>query len=294
MKTISQVAELTGISVRTLQYYDEIGLLSPSKVTEAGYRLYGEDALEKLQQILFFKELDFKLKEIKEIIETPEFDKHEAYRRQKKLLSLKRDRIDGLILLLEKLERGEQCMSFKEFDLKEYVEALEQFKEVQSDEVIKHWGSVEKFDEFIRKIREDEANVARLAIKQFGSVEKYTEAMKQNLEHFPELMQRFEEVKENKDTILKKSDALYISLTSDLTKDVASPEIQAIVREIVKLTEETSMGVDLGDGYWDIVAEMSSNESAKKILDAKYGEGAAEYIGRAIRYYVQEGEGRKK
>ena len=292
MKTISQVAELTGISVRTLQYYDEIGLLPPSEVTAAGYRLYGDSALEKLQQILFFKELDFKLKEIKEIIEKPGFDKHEAYRRQKTLLSLKRDRIDRLILLLEKLERGEQCMSFQEFDLKEYVEALEQFKEVQKDMVIKHWGSIEKFDEFINKIKEDETKVAQLAIKQFGSVEKYTEAMKQNLEHFPELMEQMEELQGRKETILERSEALYIALTSDITKDVASPEIQAIVRDIIAFTEETSLGVDLGEGYWDMVADMATHEQTQKIMDDKYGEGASEYIGRAIRYYIREGEGK--
>ena len=114
MKTISQVAGLTGISTRTLQYYDEIGLLKPSETTAKGYRLYGDEALERLQQILFFKELDFKLNEIKEILRTPDFDKLSAYRNQKKLLTLKRDRLDKLIALLEKLERGEPCMSFEE------------------------------------------------------------------------------------------------------------------------------------------------------------------------------------
>ena len=105
MKTISQVARLTGISARTLQYYDEIGLLKPSETTAAGYRLYGDEALERLQQILFFKELDFKLKEISEILQTPDFDKTAAYRNQKKLLSLKRDRLDRLIAAGEIGER---------------------------------------------------------------------------------------------------------------------------------------------------------------------------------------------
>ena len=69
MRTISQVTELTGISTRTLQYYDEIGLLKPSELTQSGYRLYDDEASQKLQQILFFKELGFKLKEIKEILQ---------------------------------------------------------------------------------------------------------------------------------------------------------------------------------------------------------------------------------
>ena len=75
MKTISQVAELTGISTRTLQYYDEIGLLKPSELTQSGYRLYNDEALQKLQQILFFKELGFKLKDINEILLKPDFGK---------------------------------------------------------------------------------------------------------------------------------------------------------------------------------------------------------------------------
>ena len=121
MKSISQVAKLTGVSIRTLQYYDEIGLLKPSKLTAAGYRMYDDNALQTLQQILFFKELGFPLKEIKEILEKPDFDRIAAFKKQKELFLLKRDRLDRLIQLLERLEKGEQCMSFKEFDLSDYI-----------------------------------------------------------------------------------------------------------------------------------------------------------------------------
>lgn len=127
MKTTRQVAELTGVSTRTLQYYDEINLLKPSELTPSGYRLYDDEALQKLQQILFFKELDFKLKEIRDILEDSDFDNIKAFRKQKELLELKRKRLDKLIALLGRLEKGEPCMSFKEFDLSEYVEALETF-----------------------------------------------------------------------------------------------------------------------------------------------------------------------
>ena len=108
MKTISQVAELTGISIRALQYYDEIGLLKPSELTPSGYRLYDDDALQKLQQILFFKELGFRLKEIREILQKPDFDRIAAFKKQKELLLLKRNRTDRLIQLLSRLEKGEQ------------------------------------------------------------------------------------------------------------------------------------------------------------------------------------------
>lgn len=151
MKSISQVAQLTGVSIRTLQYYDEIGLLKPSALTESGYRLYDDDALRTLQQILFFKELGFQLKEIDEILKDPDFDRIAAFRKQKELFLLKRRRMDRLIQLLDRLEKGEQDMSFKEFDMTDYINALENFKTSQTETVIKHWGSVENFDLFIQK-----------------------------------------------------------------------------------------------------------------------------------------------
>lgn len=211
MHSISQVAEFTGVSTRTLQYYDEIGLLKPSGLTPSGYRLYDEDALQKLQQILFFKELGFKLKEIKEILEKPDFDRMKAFKKQKELLLLKLNRTSRLIQLLSRLEKGEPCMSFKEFDLSDYIQALESFKNSSTEDIIRHWGSMENFDLFIRKIKDDESEVAKLAIKQFGSVEKYTEAMKYNLEHFSEIMEKHQI---NNQDAIQKSDSLYSRLTS--------------------------------------------------------------------------------
>lgn len=288
MRTISQIAKLTGVSIRTLQYYDEIGLLKPSEVTSSGYRLYDDDALERLQQILFFKEMDFKLREIKEFVEEPGFDKIEAYKKQKKLLCLKRSRLDKLIELLEKLEKGEQCMSFKEFDLSEYIGALEQFKKEKTEEVIKYWGSVDKFNEFIQKVKDDQETLAPIAIKQFGSVEKYTEAMKYNLEHFQELMEQIEDIGGQKDDILKKNDDLHVKLTSDLTKDPTSEEIQDIMHELMELSEETSIDVDMGEGYWDMVIDIYTGETGRKVMDEKYGEGASEFMAKALHYYIHK------
>ena len=78
MKTVHEVSKLTGVSVRTLHHYDEIGLLKPTEVTEAGYRLYGDTALERLQHILLFRELQFPLKDIKDILDSPDFDRNRA------------------------------------------------------------------------------------------------------------------------------------------------------------------------------------------------------------------------
>lgn len=285
MKTIREVADLAGVSVRTLQYYDEIGLLKPTKVNDAGYRFYDDAVLEKLQQILFFKELDFQLKDIKEIMSSETYDKTEVFSKQKRLLTVKRDRLNRLLSLLERLETGETIMSFKEFDMSEYIEALEQFEIQNEEQVVKHWGSIEKFNEFVQKIKDDEINVAKIAIKQFGSIEKYTEAMKYNLEHFSELMEQAEKMKEQSEDITRRSDALYSKLTDDLSKDVACSEVQMIVRDIVELTKSTTVGMDLGEGYWDMVIEGYLHETMKHITDEKYGRGAAEYIAKAFRFY---------
>lgn len=287
MRTISQVAELTGISIRTLQYYDEIGLLKPSELTQSGYRLYNDEALQKLQQILFFKELGFKLKDIREILEKPDFDRIAAFKKQKEFLLLKRNRTDRLIQLLSRLEKGEQCMSFKEFDLSDYINALEDFKSKQTEEVIKHWGSIANFDMFIQKIKDDESEVAKLAIKQFGSIEQYTEAMKYNLEHFSEIIetQLPEEAKE----IARQSDMLYSKLTADLSEDVSSPKIQSIVHELLQFIQKNSTNVSIScsKSYMNMLINAYSNDYIKTITDSKHKKGASDYIVKAFCYYSE-------
>lgn len=286
MKSISQVARLTGISIRTLQYYDEIGLLKPSELTASGYRLYNDEALQTLQQILFFKELGFSLKEIKEILENPDFDRIAAFKKQKELFLLKRNRINRLIELLERLEQGEACMSFKEFDLSDYIRALENFKVSQTDTVIKYWGSIENFDMFIEKIRDDEDQVAKLAIQQFGSIENYTEKMKYNLEHFSELMKT--QLPEEAKKIARQSDMLYGQLTADLSEDVSSPKIQSIVHSIDLLIRENGGSVSLGKPYIHVLIDAYSSDYIKNVTDKKYKKGASDYIVKAFRYYAEK------
>ena len=112
--TVNEVSKLTGLSVRTLQYYDKIGLLSPSGHTDAGYRLYDDMALERLQQIMLFRELEFPLKDIKEIISDPDFDRKKALEQQIELLKLRREHLDDLIAFAEKINKtGVKTMDFK-------------------------------------------------------------------------------------------------------------------------------------------------------------------------------------
>jgi DNA-binding transcriptional MerR regulator len=139
--TVSEVAKLTGISVRTLHYYDEIGLLLPSKITEAGYRYYNKEALLKLQQILFYRELDFSLKEIKKLLASPDYDRQKAFQQHKTLLELKQQRLKKLILLVEQCMKGEETMEFDVFD----QTAIEQAKKEYEKEAYEKWGGTKAF-----------------------------------------------------------------------------------------------------------------------------------------------------
>lgn len=144
---INEVAKLTGITVRTLHYYDEIGLLSPSEITESGYRLYNDDSLETLQQILFFRELEFPLNDIKEMMTNSGYKKEEALCKHRELLLKKRTRIDNLINLLDRTMKGNNTMSFQEFDMTE----IEKAKKEYAEEVKERWGHTEAYAESKRK-----------------------------------------------------------------------------------------------------------------------------------------------
>lgn len=140
---INEIANLTGVTVRTLHYYDEIGLLKPSKITEAGYRLYDDSALLTLQQILFFRELDFSLNDIKEIMTTPHYDKDAALDKHKTLLIQKRNRLNRLIDLVDHTLKGENDMSFQQFDMTE----IERAKKEYADEAKERWGDTPAYRE---------------------------------------------------------------------------------------------------------------------------------------------------
>ncbi len=144
---ISEVAKLTGVTVRTLHYYDEIGLLKPSKVTESGYRLYSNADLERLQQILFFRELDFPLRDIREILLDPAYDKEIALQRHRKMLLEKRKHIDCLISLVDKTLIGDCDMSFKQFDTTE----IRKIKNEYTTEAKQRWGNTAAFAEYEKK-----------------------------------------------------------------------------------------------------------------------------------------------
>lgn len=162
---VKEVSQLTGISVRTLHYYDDIGILTPDNTTEAGYRLYSEDNLATLQQILFFRELGFPLKKIKELLTSPAFDRQEAFELQRKMLIAKRIHLDGMIQTIEKTiqnEKGELVMTNEE-----KFEGFDFSKNPYEQEARERWGD-KAVDEANKKGPELKEKMNEIYIKLAG------------------------------------------------------------------------------------------------------------------------------
>lgn len=170
MMTVHEVSRLAGVSIRTLQYYDKIGLLPPAEYTDAGYRLYDEAELERLQQILLFRELEFPLKDIKAIINNPDFDKSKALEQQIELLTLKKEHIENLMNFALGIKMlGVRYMDFKAFDRSKLDEYSRQAKEL--------YGNTPEYKEMQEKIKnrpkEEEALLAdrfMLFFKEAGEI----------------------------------------------------------------------------------------------------------------------------
>lgn len=144
MMTVHEVSKITGVSIRALHHYDHIGLLPAADLTEAGYRLYDDAALERLQIILLFKALEFPLKDIKKILDSPDFDREKALEQQIQLLELRREHLQNLIELARGIKTiGVKNMSFDAFDTKKIDEYAEQAKA--------SWGQTGAYKEYEKK-----------------------------------------------------------------------------------------------------------------------------------------------
>lgn len=144
MKTVKEISALTGISVRTLHYYDEINLLKPSKISDAGYRLYDDTALERLHRILLLRELQFPLKEIRILLDSPDFDTKNALKEQIMLLEMQKKRLEKIILSArELLLKGDENMNLSVFDKTEVESYIKEAKQ--------KWGLTEEYKEFEKK-----------------------------------------------------------------------------------------------------------------------------------------------
>lgn len=147
MRTVNEVSQLTGVSIRTLHYYDSIDLLKPTKTTESGYRLYDDTALERLQHILLFRELQFPLKDIREILDSPNFDRNQALEQQITLLQLRKEHLENLITFARGIQMiGVRNMDFSAFDTRKIDEYAEQAKAT--------WGQTKEYQEMLERSKE--------------------------------------------------------------------------------------------------------------------------------------------
>ena len=179
MMTVNEVSKLTGVSIRTLQYYDTIGLLPPTEYTEAGYRLYDDTAMERLQQILLFRELEFPLKEIKMIIDAPNFERKKSLEQQIDMLMMKKEHLENLIDFARKIKTtGVNKMDFNVFDTTKMDEYARKAKE--------QWGQTSEYKQYEEKAinqSSDEQKIAwqnlMLIFVEFG---KMTDKKPENVE----------------------------------------------------------------------------------------------------------------
>ena len=163
MKTVKEVAQLSGVSVRTLHHYDEIGLLHPTRVTDAGYRLYDDGALQKLQTILMLRQLQFPLKQIRQILDAPDFDPIAALEDQIGLLQLQRQHLDDLIQHARQIQKtGVIPMDFKAFDTKK----IDQY----AAEAKAKWGKTEAYREYEQRGKQDAGDALMAVFAKIGEI----------------------------------------------------------------------------------------------------------------------------
>lgn len=207
MKTVKEISRLTGVSVRTLHYYDEINLLKPTETTDAGYRLYDDTALERLHSILLFRELKFPLGEIKAILDSNGFDKEAALKEQIKLLEMQKNRLDEIIDSARKLlMKGNDNMNFSAFNKSEI--------DKYADEAKKKWENTATYKEFAEKHSDsnDKTEEFMQIFAEIGKI-KHLEPDSQTVQSMIKKLQNF--ITENyytcTDDILKGLGQMYIA-----------------------------------------------------------------------------------
>ena len=207
MKTVKEISRLTGVSVRTLHYYDEINLLKPTETTDAGYRLYDDTALERLHSILLFRELKFPLGEIKAILDSNGFDKETALKEQIKLLEMQKNRLDEIIDSARKLlMKGNDNMNFSAFNKSEI--------DKYADEAKKKWENTAAYKEFAEKHSDsnDKTEEFMQIFAEIGKI-KHLEPDSQTVQSMIKKLQNF--ITENyytcTDDILKGLGQMYIA-----------------------------------------------------------------------------------
>lgn len=281
MRTVKEVSKLTGISVRTLHYYDEIGLLKPTEISEAGYRLYDDKALEVLQQILFFREFDMPLKEIKGILENPELDRNQLLSSQKKILELKKERLERIIHSMDDILKGENKMDFEVFSREEieqvYGAVINNMSEKAKETLIQEYGSMEQFEKhFLEEMsgEQTQKNWAKV-VEWYGDKDSAMEVATNP--YNSEITQAY----------TKRYEAVIKKLTARMGQDVNSFEVKEIVGELDFVSKQLFRMKDMSAFMLNMAEEYRTNEDIQRNLDKVYGEGATQYISEAVEAFYR-------
>ncbi|POP32654.1 MerR family transcriptional regulator [Lactonifactor longoviformis] len=285
MRTVKEVSNLTGISVRTLHYYDEIDLLKPTVLSEAGYRFYDDKTLEKLQQILFLRELDLPLKQIKEILENPDLDKKELLYRQKRMLVLKKERLERIIASIGEILKGDNKMNFEVFskaELEHMYRSMETNMTEEQQEIFKkEYGSMEQFKkQFLESAssRQAQKNFAKV-VEWYGDKESALKASAnpKNSKILDAYGNRLEQVTR------KIADKTGQDVNTFEVKELVG-EMDFVCRQLYQMDDVTKFLLDMAENY-------ITNTKMQENLDAVYGEGSTLFIGQALKaFYFQPGE----
>ncbi len=281
MRTVKEISDLTGISVRTLHYYDEIGLLNPTDKSDAGYRLYDDKALETLQQILFFREFDIPLKEIRTVMCNPSFDRNKILQMQRKMLVAKRERMERLISNIDDILKGENKMDFAIFTKTEIEElcqtTLDHMPDKMKEIIIKEFGGIEQWQKHYveRCSKEDMQKGYQKMVEWYGDKESALKAMNNPPS------------KEVGEAFGKRLGAIEKKLSEKKDYPVDSFEVKQIIgeygfvmKQFTQVKHETGMMLSMATNY--------RGEREKKFFDEKYGEGFSEFAARAIEAFYKD------
>lgn len=275
MKTVKEISDLTGISVRTLHYYDEIGLLKPTKKSDAGYRLYDDKALETLQQVLFFREFDIPLKEIKAVMENPVLERNQILQMQRKMLVAKKERMERLINSIDDILKGDNKMDFAIFSKTEVEEMfqtmIEHMPENMKNLAVKEFGSVEEWKKhYIEVVSSEEMQKGYAKVVEwYGGKEKFLSVANNPIN------------KEVAESYNKRIEGTLQKLIAKRNCDVNSLETNKIVKEYGLVMKELSQ-IKNEEEFMLAQAQYYRNEKIKPMIDEKYGKGASEFFAQAI------------
>ncbi len=284
MRTVKEMSDLAGISVRTLHYYDEIGLLKPTAKSEAGYRLYDDKALEALQQVLFFREFDIPLKEIKAVMENPALDRDQILQMQRNMLIAKKARIERLIASIDRILKGENTMDFAVFSKQEMEEMFQSMLAHMPEEMrrmsTEEFGSIEEWKKHYLEVVSSEKmqkNYEKV-VEWYGGKEEYLSAVKKQpigRKIAESYQKRIEAILQK---LMKKRDC---PVDSFEVKEIIG-EYGFVMKQCCQIKEER--GLMLAN------AHLYRSEPTKKKTDKIYGEGAAEFFAQAIEAFYGEKE----